>query len=135
MSEPIRERNDSAHRQDAVRGRVDIKDEEHHCQRDQHKPGNVDRQDRGQIEREDQGNRANHAGQDRAGRGHFTDNSVDGDEHENKHDLGPPELLEDALGWGHFDLRDLCRRRYSAPCHRRRVRSIALASPGISVGD
>ena len=91
-----------------MRGRIDIKDEEHHCQRDQHNPGNVDRQDRGQIKREDQGNRANHAGQNRAGRGHFTDNSVDGDEHENKHDLRPPELLKDALGWGHFDLRDLC---------------------------
>src|SRR5439155_250088 len=39
--------------------------------------------------------------------GQFADDPVDRDEHENEHDLGPPQLLKDTFGGRHLDLRHL----------------------------
>ena len=112
---PDGESHDAAAGQDAVRGREDIDDEQHDGQTDQRQPRAIDRQDAGQIEREDQGDHPDHAWQDGAGIAQFADQAVDGHEHQDEHNLGSPERLEDALAQGHRDRSHRCLRDRQGP--------------------
>ena len=90
-----------------MRGRVKIKYEKHHCERDQDESSHVDWQDRRQIKRQNQRNRPDHAGKNCSGRTQFADNPVDRDQHQDEHDFRSPQFLKYALGRRHLDFGQL----------------------------
>ena len=104
--------HDAARRQNAVRGREHVHDEQHHREAHQCQSRGVHGKDRRHVKHEDQRNRARDARQDRARIAQFADDPVNDHEHEHKHHLGPQEQLQEFLTRSHPDFKYFSFRRF-----------------------